>query len=65
VAGAEMDEREIEGLEAPVGHDLDELAFANEFGSHDGRKLADTGAVQKRRREAGIVVLGQKRLLLP
>src|SRR5262249_206667 len=37
MAVAEKNEREIEGAEAPVGHDLDEMPVTHEFRLDNGR----------------------------
>jgi hypothetical protein len=36
-----MDQREIEGTEAPVRHDLDKAAVAHQIGLHHWREVAD------------------------
>jgi hypothetical protein len=57
-----MDERQVEGREPPVGHDLDEPALAKEFGLNNRWQLADAAARQQGRQQTGEIVDRQVRL---
>ena len=58
----DLDEREIIGAKAPVGHDLDQTAFPDEPRLDDWRKLSDPGPGGQSWRQAGVVVHRNVRL---
>jgi hypothetical protein len=51
-----MDRREIEGVEAPLGHNLDQASVAQQLGLHNRRKFAETRARQQGVRNAVVVI---------
>ena len=53
---AEMNDREVEGAEAPLRHDLDEPTVADVLGLHHRGKVTDSAARQQCGRKAGVVV---------
>ena len=59
---AEVDQREIEGSEPPVGHHLHQPSLAHEVGLDHRRQLSDAAAREQRRRQTGVVVHRKGRL---
>ena len=51
-----MNQRKIEGAEAPVRHDFDQAAVADELRLHDRWQVADAAFGEQRRGKAGKVV---------
>ena len=62
MAVAEKNEREIEGAEAPVGHDLDEAPVTHELRLDNRWQLADARTGHESRCQAGKVVHREVRL---
>src|SRR6266478_7533022 len=59
---AQMDHPEMEAAEAPLWHDLDESAVAQQLRLHQRRKVANAGTRDQRGRKASVVIHREERL---